>query len=140
MQILSHKPITAERETEFIFTIVLRNLIPSNWDDLLPEAQVRMIEEVASLIENPILAAFKKQQLIDFLVVLYNRIGTIERRRIREILNAAASRNILRAGPHPGKDNGTSYSQTQTVFVDLPHSSHSPVLEHHPGSTASSHF
>ena len=120
MQILSHKPITPERETEFIFTIVLRNLIPSNWDDLLPEAQVMMFEEVFSLIENPLLAAFKKRQLIDFLVVLHNCIGTTERERIREILNSSASRNLLRADPHPGKDNGIPYSQTVNVHSPPP--------------------
>lgn len=74
------------KETEAIFTIVFRNIALSNWADLLPEAQVQMLEEVAILINCETLLLGKKHQLALRLDGLQSYVNEGQRERIIQIL------------------------------------------------------
>ncbi|NEO98496.1 MAG: hypothetical protein F6K58_07430 [Symploca sp. SIO2E9] len=74
------------KETEAIFTIVFRNIALSNWANLLPEAQLQMLEEVAGLINCEALLFGKKQQLALRLYGLQSYVTEVQRERIIQIL------------------------------------------------------
>ncbi|NEO32990.1 MAG: hypothetical protein F6K36_21715 [Symploca sp. SIO3C6] len=74
------------KETEAIFTIVFRNIALSNWANLLPEAQVQMLEEVADLINCESLLFGKKQQLVLRLDSLQSYVTEAQKARIIQIL------------------------------------------------------
>ncbi|NET07891.1 MAG: hypothetical protein F6K16_24925 [Symploca sp. SIO2B6] len=74
------------KETEAIFTIVFRNIALSNWANLLPEAQVQMLEEVAGLINCESLLFGKKQQLVLRLDSLQSYVTEAQKARIIQIL------------------------------------------------------
>ena len=55
---------TASQEFEACLTIVLRNLRPENWADLLGEAQTQMIKETELLLDAEWLSAEQALQLV----------------------------------------------------------------------------
>jgi hypothetical protein len=55
---------TASQEFEACLTIVLRNLDPDNWADLLGEAQTQMIKETELLLDAEWLSAEQALQLV----------------------------------------------------------------------------
>ena len=57
-------------ELEFIFMIVLGNLEPYKYTDLLPEAQEAMLREAETLMNCPELTEGKKRQLSDAMGLL----------------------------------------------------------------------
>lgn len=73
-------------ETEAIFTIVFRNLNLSAWENLEPEAQIQMINEVGYLMKCKVLGMGKKQQLGKRLDILKNCVTGIYREKINQIL------------------------------------------------------
>lgn len=80
-----HQEFDEYRETEAIFCIVLRNLAYLHWYNLLPEAQLQMLEEAATLLESEQLSIEKKLQLGEYLAALEMEV-TVEKQQIQEIL------------------------------------------------------
>lgn len=73
------------QEIEAIFLIVLRNLGSLSWNNLIPEAQLQMLEETVTLLESERLSIEKKLKLGDQLTALELEV-TVEKQRIRDIL------------------------------------------------------
>lgn len=55
---------TAAQEFEACLTVVLRNLRPENWVDLISEAQAQMIQETEVLLYSELLSPDQALQLI----------------------------------------------------------------------------
>lgn len=74
------------KDTEAIFTIVLRNLALPNWANLEPEAQGQTIEEVAGLLKNDTLPLANKRQLSTRLDLLQSHLTEAQKERITQVL------------------------------------------------------
>lgn len=81
-------------ESEAIFFIVLRNLAYLHWRNLLPEAQLQMIEEAATLLASERLSIEKKLQLGERLSALEVEVA-VGKQRIREILILLEELNLI---------------------------------------------
>jgi hypothetical protein len=47
---------TKEQELTACFKILLRNLVPTNWYDLIPEAQDQMLNEIKTVLQSSFLS------------------------------------------------------------------------------------
>ena len=52
-----------DQETQAIYTLVLQNLIPHKYIDLIPEAQVVICQEAENLLNSPVVPDTHKKQL-----------------------------------------------------------------------------
>jgi hypothetical protein len=72
---------TPEQEFEACFTIVLRNLKPENWNELIDKAQVQMIREIKNLLHSRFLSLTQAIQMLDHLQRL-EQFFTLEQRNL----------------------------------------------------------
>jgi len=87
-------------EYQWKLTIVERNLLYSNWINLMPEAQERMLEEAEELLRD--LPLLDKQRLLTFLASLkdtekhlYHKIQQIVSHHIRKKSQNIIGRTML---------------------------------------------
>lgn len=68
-----------------IFAIVIRNLIPDHWQNLILEAQLQMVEEVSVLLGSLRISVDRKQQLLYALERLQMQ-GMIQDGKLNEVV------------------------------------------------------
>ncbi|MEQ9009319.1 MAG: hypothetical protein RLP12_15660 [Ekhidna sp.] len=83
---MNPREIDMTQEISMIFRIVMRNITLKGWENLLPEAQNRMLEEVATLIRCEFISREDKQQLALRIHSLKNHVTANYRQRIISIL------------------------------------------------------
>jgi hypothetical protein len=77
---------TASQEFEACLTIVLRNLDPDNWADLLGEAQTQMIKETELLLDAEWLSAEQALQLVGQWQALAGVLTSEQWSHIRQVM------------------------------------------------------
>lgn len=82
-------------EYQWKLTIVERNLLLSNWMNLIPDAQEQMLWEANDLMED--LPQSDKQRLLTSLETLHNHTNNNLQEKIQDILNSQHSVDIRTA-------------------------------------------
>ncbi len=81
-------------EYQWKLTIVERNLLPSNWMNLIPEAQEQMLWEADELMGD--LPVSDRQRLLTSLETLQEHTEVDSQQRIQQILSNQLSPDIRR--------------------------------------------
>lgn len=85
------------QEAEAIFSIVFRNLILTNWNQLVPEAQFQMTIEVINLLKSDLIAFNKKVKLGERWLEIETKIASTPKENIdmiRFLLNGLETQEL----------------------------------------------